>query len=58
MADKKILKIAIEKLQTRNHSLLEKFSKTEKEEDKKDLNKQIIKNNSLILDYQYRLEYE
>lgn len=58
MAKKVILVTAIEKLKDANCRLYEKCCKSQNEKEKERLREQISKNNSMILDYQYRLDYE
>ena len=58
MASKEVLITAIKKLKDTNCRIYEKCCKTSDEKLKTKLRGDIAKNESMILDYQYRLEHE
>ena len=58
MASTKVLEEAIKKLKYNSMVLLEKRSKCSSEAQVKEIDKQLAQNDSMILDYQYRLKKE
>lgn len=58
MATKGVLLSAIEKLKEANARLFEKCCKASDSKVKEEIRKQISKNEAMILDYQFRLNYE
>lgn len=55
MASKKVLEEAINKLKFNTNILLEKRKNSTTKKQVKDIDKQIAQNNSMILDYQFRI---
>lgn len=58
MENKNVLKEAIKKLVSTNLSLQDKFMRLEDKKAKERIKNEIIRNQSMILDYQYRVENE
>ncbi len=58
MENKNVLKDAIKKLISTNLSLQDKFMHLEDKKAKERIKNEIIRNQSMILDYQYRVENE
>lgn len=58
MASTKVLEEAIKKLKYNSMVLLEKRSKCSNEVQVKEIDKQLAQNDSMILDYKYRLKKE
>lgn len=56
MATKSILKEAIKKLEKNNKLMLARLSKTKDENKLNELSNVIARNNSMILDYEFRLK--
>jgi len=58
MENKNVLKDAIKKLISTNISLQDKLTHLEDKKAKERIKNEIIRNQSMILDYQYRVENE
>jgi len=58
MAKKSVLLEAINKLEKANIALLERIGKSKTKEKTAEYRQQITKNESMILDYKFRLEHE
>lgn len=58
MANKNVLRLAINKLEDANLRLFEKLCKTPNGNKKEAYRKQIAKNDTMILDYKFRLSNE
>ena len=58
MADKNVLETAINKLVKANMLLRKKISESTDKENLQELTKEIMKNEAIILDYKYRLQYD
>jgi hypothetical protein len=58
MASKNVLTEAITKLVSSNALLYEKMRKEKDEKKKSDILKEINRNNAMILDYKFRIEYD
>ena len=57
MASKNVLSEAIKKLEATNITLLEKINNTSDKKVKENYRKEITRNESMILDYKFRLEH-
>lgn len=58
MATKSILRQSIETLEKTNESLLIKLKNCKDDSRKDEINNEIIRNQSIILDYKFRLEQD
>ena len=58
MAKESVLREAIKKLQYNNNVLYEKRAKCANKQQVNEIDKQIAKNDSMILDYEYRIKKE
>jgi hypothetical protein len=58
MASKNVLTEAISKLVTANSSLRKKMNETDDKKKRDEYLKEITKNDSMILDYKFRLEHD
>lgn len=58
MASKNVLTEAINKLVASNSSLRERINKTDDKKKRDEYLKEITKNESMILDYKFRLQYD
>lgn len=58
MTDKNVLETAISKLVGANMLLRKKISESTDKEKSQEWTKEIMKNESIILDYKYRLQYD
>ena len=58
MAKKSVLLEAINQLEKANMTLLERIGKSKTSEKAAEYRQQITKNESMILDYKYRIEHE
>lgn len=58
MATKSVLKIAIDKLETVNKDILRKIAEESDKPKIQVLKQELQKNESMILDYKFRLKYE
>lgn len=58
MASKNVLTEAINKLVTANSSLRKKMNETDDKKKRDEYLKEITKNDSMILDYKFRLEHD